>query len=635
MSKRSRNKNNSGSGPRPTSTDQAREPVAEAVPTGKTNSTGPPKNPKPPVKKTTAEAAEANLARATAAATLTDTVYTVELPEDFNEITWAEAKTKLLDAAYDKDIQIKQIQPTAGSFRFTLDGGTKEEVKSVMLAHGIQRKNLPPIKVFKCIPDPYFKPTPIKPSEENPIIGFLPGVPLGTTNDLIKSQMVGWTVKAIEAQYYRNTDIGERLVHFHPTTATTATAMVLTDKAPPPDPVIPEKITILGSKISFYLKNYCSQCKLVGHIVNKCPVNIKIHETEKKRKAQEILESKMKTKINLLRTIVEQFDLDIVALQELKGKNLPQTHDFPLLESYNLLATPNEKGDHDIGLLVKKSLKMEFTPKTLTKHAVEYRHEEITIVNIHGPLERKSSEWEKISKGIDPRTDILVGDFNICLHNQDRLPNNPDRFTKNIKKMVETLNLEDVHKKLHPDETDYTHTHPKEYATAFEAIETYKAGSNADFNVAKSFTLLCGNQIGPNTVPNLPPTENNDDGKAEGIRHLGAMVGKYANGTSVWNNLITKTIKEAKALRLERFTVPERIKEGTQAIPNDILSEWKALLNKVPPKVVKPSDRALYFMTRSAPYEKSKSLGTGGSMVARLKLKGIDGRAPPGVEPAA
>jgi hypothetical protein len=37
----------------------------------------------------------------------------------------------------------------------------------------------------------------------------------------------------------------------------------------------------------------------------------------------------------------------------------------------------------------------------------------------------------------------------------------------------------------------------------------------------------------------------------------------------------------------------------------------------------------------SAPNEKSKSLGSGGSMVARLKLKGIDGRAPPGVEPAA
>ncbi len=43
-------------------------------------------------------------------------------------------------------------------------------------------------------------------------------------------------------------------------------------------------------------------------------------------------------------------------------------------------------------------------------------------------------------------------------------------------------------------------------------------------------------------------------------------------------------------------------------------------------------DRATsIFMCRSAPYEKSKSLGSGGSMVARLKLKGIDGRAPPGV----
>ncbi len=41
------------------------------------------------------------------------------------------------------------------------------------------------------------------------------------------------------------------------------------------------------------------------------------------------------------------------------------------------------------------------------------------------------------------------------------------------------------------------------------------------------------------------------------------------------------------------------------------------------------------FSTSLAPYEKSKSSGSGGSMVARLKLKGIDGRAPPGVEPAA
>ena len=41
------------------------------------------------------------------------------------------------------------------------------------------------------------------------------------------------------------------------------------------------------------------------------------------------------------------------------------------------------------------------------------------------------------------------------------------------------------------------------------------------------------------------------------------------------------------------------------------------------------------MMTRSAPYEKSKFLGSGGSMVARLKLKEIDGRAPQGVNTLA
>jgi hypothetical protein len=40
-------------------------------------------------------------------------------------------------------------------------------------------------------------------------------------------------------------------------------------------------------------------------------------------------------------------------------------------------------------------------------------------------------------------------------------------------------------------------------------------------------------------------------------------------------------------------------------------------------------------MTLSEPYEKSKFLGSRGSIVARLKLKGIDGRAPPEVEPTA
>ncbi len=42
-----------------------------------------------------------------------------------------------------------------------------------------------------------------------------------------------------------------------------------------------------------------------------------------------------------------------------------------------------------------------------------------------------------------------------------------------------------------------------------------------------------------------------------------------------------------------------------------------------------------FVTSPSAPSEKSQVFGFRGSMVARLKLKEIDGRAPPGVEPAA
>jgi len=43
----------------------------------------------------------------------------------------------------------------------------------------------------------------------------------------------------------------------------------------------------------------------------------------------------------------------------------------------------------------------------------------------------------------------------------------------------------------------------------------------------------------------------------------------------------------------------------------------------------------IVFRTLLTPYEKSKSLGYGESMVARLKLKRIDGKAIPRMESAA
>jgi len=50
------------------------------------------------------------------------------------------------------------------------------------------------------------------------------------------------------------------------------------------------------------------------------------------------------------------------------------------------------------------------------------------------------------------------------------------------------------------------------------------------------------------------------------------------------------------------------------------------------------SDTALVLTLNDANHQSARStlfVGSGGSLVAKLKLKGIDGKAPPGVEPAA
>ncbi|KAL0641013.1 hypothetical protein Bca4012_102935 [Brassica carinata] len=81
----------------------------------------------------------------------------------------------------------------------------------------------------------------------------------------------------------------------------------------------------------------------------------------------------------------------------------------------------------------------------------------------------------------------------------------------------------------------------------------------------------------------------------------------------------------AKAFAKDVFINQER-KLGLKTI------RYRPSLNH---KRCRPGSADVAFRTPLAPYEKSKFLGSGGSMVARLKLKGIDGRAPPGVEPAA
>ncbi|EXC10888.1 hypothetical protein L484_002552 [Morus notabilis] len=118
-------------------------------------------------------------------------------------------------------------------------------------------------------------------------------------------------------------------------------------------------------------------------------------------------------------------------------------------------------------------------------------------------------------------------------------------------------------------------------------------------------------------------------GRASGavtLKKLECSKQAYALYTLAWDNIIGFRRTTAKAFAKDVFINQER-KLGARRRSDTVLVS-----------TINDADQGsadVAFRTPLAPYEKSKFLGSGGSMVARLKLKGIDGRAPPGVEPAA
>jgi hypothetical protein len=116
--------------------------------------------------------------------------------------------------------------------------------------------------------------------------------------------------------------------------------------------------------------------------------------------------------------------------------------------------------------------------------------------------------------------------------------------------------------------------------------------------------------------------------------------------THYWNEMVN-AIREVDRAVLDVHELEKWIKLKVHGIPlNRFMGRGTHGVQKLQLEIqanhhdvqVLPSRLGIgrcFILTRSTPYEKSKSLGCGGSMVARLKLKGIDGRAPPGLEPAA
>ncbi|KAL2225677.1 UNVERIFIED_CONTAM: hypothetical protein Sindi_2972700 [Sesamum indicum] len=128
-------------------------------------------------------------------------------------------------------------------------------------------------------------------------------------------------------------------------------------------------------------------------------------------------------------------------------------------------------------------------------------------------------------------------------------------------------------------------------------------------------------------------------GRASGavtLKKLECSKQAYALYTLAWDNII--------GFRSYYVGLRDRERTTAKAFAKDVFINQERKLgarrrsDTVLVSTINDADQGsadVAFRTPPAPYEKSKSLGSGGSMVARLKLKGIDGRAPPGVEPAA
>ncbi|CAN4123472.1 unnamed protein product [Withania somnifera] len=129
-------------------------------------------------------------------------------------------------------------------------------------------------------------------------------------------------------------------------------------------------------------------------------------------------------------------------------------------------------------------------------------------------------------------------------------------------------------------------------------------------------------------------------GRASGavtLKKLECSKQAYALYTLAWDNII--------GFRSYYVGLRDRNEQAAKAFAKDVFINQERKLgarrrsDTVLVSTINDADRGsadVAFRTPPAPYEKSKFLGSGGvCMVARLKLKGIDGRAPPGVEPAA
>ncbi len=178
------------------------------------------------------------------------------------------------------------------------------------------------------------------------------------------------------------------------------------------------------------------------------------------------------TRRRKLFTWLRDLNVNIVALQETYCTVKNQTYFNSSWGGKVFHSLTNSSHSRGVAILFSKTFKGNY----LNSHSsadgrivlvnFEIEEQQYSIVNIYAPnVEKDRSEFfKKVNKWINQYSinvdnNIIVGDFNCCLNNQDRSPQTHlnDKSRKCLKKICKNLKIIDCWNKIHSGLAGYTY----------------------------------------------------------------------------------------------------------------------------------------------------------------------------------
>jgi len=172
--------------------------------------------------------------------------------------------------------------------------------------------------------------------------------------------------------------------------------------------------------------------------------------------------------------MLKALGVDVCLLQELgftqtQVRNFNERNpDFYLVVDF---VEGNDLISEDIGFLVKTGICVELIKSNISRLSfIKLMPEKrgaipLVLANAHGPNTDKGNWWTMAMQEcsrveVEHALHLLGGDFNVCLHVEDRRPEvRLGVGNVQLRNLLESFNLTDIYRSTRPDEVDFTHLH--------------------------------------------------------------------------------------------------------------------------------------------------------------------------------